>query len=177
VENLNLFIRQSYTEAGEDELSIIQEIIRLVADMQLSSREISLLTGNRGYCKDTFKTAFEQYSGQIFTPHNFRAYRFKLLNQADKIIIIRTGLSESSAFEICYNIFKGCRAPIFFAIHEKFPIKTTLLQELDQLVPTTYYTFTDPVELQEPLLEFLETSNTCAPGVLSSASHEIAESC
>jgi hypothetical protein len=78
-----------------------------------------------------------------------------LLNRTDAIIVMRTGLSESGAFELAYNIFGGAAAPIFFAIWEQAPLKTTLLRALPDFVPVRYVTFGQPEELRRPLLEFL----------------------
>jgi carbamoyl-phosphate synthase large subunit len=47
------------------------------------------------------------------------------------MIIFRTGLSESTVFEIAYNIFKGKNIPIFYAIEPGCEIKTTLLRDLN----------------------------------------------
>ena len=47
------------------------------------------------------------------------------------MIILRTSLSESTVFEVAYNILKGPNIPIFFAIDSSAPIKTTLLKDLD----------------------------------------------
>jgi carbamoyl-phosphate synthase large subunit len=77
------------------------------------------------------------------------------MRQADGIIVIRTALSESTAFEISYNIFGGSRVPIFFAVSDKSPIKTTLLKDLDDYIEVKYHTFTDPNELLIPLGDFV----------------------
>ena len=47
------------------------------------------------------------------------------------MIIFRTGLSESTVFEVAYNIFQGKKVPIFYAIEPGCEMKTTLLRELD----------------------------------------------
>jgi carbamoyl-phosphate synthase large subunit len=92
-----------------------------------------------------------------FTPSSFREIRLDLLNQADVMMVIRTGLSESGAFEVAYNIFGGKNIPVFFAIWDQAPIKTTLLRDLDELVSVRYVTFSSPEELKQPLLDFLST--------------------
>jgi hypothetical protein len=46
------------------------------------------------------------------------------------------------------------------------------VQDLDELVPTRYVTFTDPIELREPLLEFL---GGCASSRVNDQ-HEVRES-
>jgi carbamoyl-phosphate synthase large subunit len=66
-------------------------------------------------------------------------------------------LSESTAFELAYNIFGRPPAPIFFAIWDQAPIKTTLLRELNEIVPVRYVTFSNPAELTGPLLDFFGT--------------------
>jgi carbamoyl-phosphate synthase large subunit len=76
------------------------------------------------------------------------------------MIVIRTGLSESTAFEVAYNIFGGGGVPIFFAIWDQAPIKTTLLRNLGNIVPVRYVTFSKPEELKEPFMDFL---NSFAP--------------
>ena len=48
------------------------------------------------------------------------------------MIIFRTGLSESTVFEIAYNIMKGKKIPIFFVIHPDHVIKTTLIRDLNE---------------------------------------------
>jgi hypothetical protein len=62
-------------------------------------------------------------------------------------------------------------APIFFAIWDQAPIKTTLLRDLNEIVPVRYVTFSNPEELTEPLLDFF---GTCAKdnGTLSGNSTE-----
>ena len=73
------------------------------------------------------------------------------------MLIIRTGLSESGAFEIAYNV-TGRRIPMFFAIWHEASIKTTLLQELEDRCEVEYHTFEAADELQEPLRVFLESA-------------------
>ena len=71
------------------------------------------------------------------------------------MVVIRTGLSESASFELAYNIFGGRRVPVFFAVWDQAPIKTTLLRDLDELIPARYVTFSRPEELKEPLIDFI----------------------
>ena len=47
------------------------------------------------------------------------------------MVIFRTGLSESTVFEVAHNILRGNNIPIFFAVEPGCEIKTTLLRELD----------------------------------------------
>ncbi len=98
---------------------------------------------------------FEELTGQAFSPAAFRNYRLSLLDKTDAIIHIRTSLSESSAFEVAYNIFKGRKAPMFFCVWEKAPLKTTLLRDLEDLCPATYVNFAQAADLRTPISRFL----------------------
>jgi len=66
-------------------------------------------------------------------------------------------MSESTAFEVAYNIFGGPGVPVFFAIWDQAPIKTTLLRDLNEIAPVRYMTFSNPAELTKPLLDFFGT--------------------
>jgi hypothetical protein len=65
-------------------------------------------------------------------------------------------MSESGAFEVCYNVFAEPRAPMFFAVWKHAPIKTTLLRELDEVCDVTYREFEDPEELRGHLQHFFQ---------------------
>lgn len=69
----------------------------------------------------SFKEFFEQDQGMKFMPSRFRRYRLQLIDHADAFIVLRTGLSESGAFELAYNIFSGRKAPIFLLFGSKLP--------------------------------------------------------
>jgi carbamoyl-phosphate synthase large subunit len=153
---LKLFIRQSFTEATPTEVSVVQAVLDTLAGLDGNPYNLELLTGKEASGFYNFHETFEQATGITFTPNNFRNYRLNLLSQADGMIYIRTGLSESGAFETAYNIFQGKQAPLLFLIWDKTPIKTTLLQELDCLLPCTYLTFSEPKQLVQPLLSYLE---------------------
>ena len=105
---------------------------------------------------DTFRERFGKESGQAFSPRAFRSRRLELLQKADAMIVVYAGVSESSAFEVAYNIFAGNNAPILYLIWKETPVKTTLLQDLQDLGDVTYVSFGDPAELSEPLLAFLK---------------------
>jgi carbamoyl-phosphate synthase large subunit len=154
---VRLFIRQPLTETGEREAVIIQGVLDVLHRIDGSPYRFQFLTGHQAQNNRTFRLLFEKENGQKFTPENFRRERLELIDQADAIIVIRTGLSESTAFEVAYNIYGGPRVPIFFAIWDNTPIKTTLLQELNEIFPVQYMTFSNPEELTKPLLEFFET--------------------
>jgi hypothetical protein len=152
---IRLFIRQPLTETSHRESAIIQGVLDVLQQINGSPYELQFLTGQQAQSSDTFRQQFEREAGQQFTPSTFRETRLDLLNQADVMIVIRTGLSESGAFEVAYNIFGGKRVPVFFAVWDQAPIKTTLLRDLDELVPVRYVTFSSPEELRQPLLDFL----------------------
>src|SRR5262249_47467680 len=152
---IRLFIRQPLTETSPREAAIIQGVLDVLQQINGSPYEMQFLTGHLAPTNDTFRQQFEREAGQQFTPSSFRETRLDLLNQADVMIVIRTGLSESGAFEVAYNIFGGKGVPIFFAVWDQAPIKTTLLRDLDELVPVRYVTFSSPEELRRPLLDFL----------------------
>ena len=152
---IRLFIRQPLTETSPRESAIIQGVLNVLQQINGAPYELQFLTGQQALRSDTFRQQFEREVGQRFTPSSFRKTRLDLLNQADVMIVIRTGLSESGAFEVAYNIFGGKRVPAFFAVWDQAPIKTTLLRDLDELVPVRYVTFSSPEELRQPLLDFL----------------------
>lgn len=154
---VNLFIRQSFTEAGEVEKHITQEVLNCLCSMQYEFHEpLSFLTGTEALTSENFKADFTQKTGIAFTAQSFRNYRLQLLNKAHAFINIRTSLSESSAFEIAYNIFKGNQVPIFFAIWNQAQIKTTLLQDLSDLCDVEYYHFDHASDLRLPFKQFIE---------------------
>ena len=153
--SIRLFIRQPLTETSPREAAIIQGVLNVLQQLNGSPYALHFLTGQQAQSRETFRLQFEREAGQRFTPSSFRETRLALLNQADMMIVIRTGLSESGAFEVAYNIFGGNRVPVFFAVWDQAPIKTTLLRDLDKLVPVRYVTFSRPEELRQPLLDFL----------------------
>lgn len=152
---LRLFVRQPFTESDDTQKTIIQRVLNLLANLQTQPYPLEVLTGLVAQSQRTFSQSFENETGLDFTPHNFRIHRLKLINEADAMIIVRTSLSESSAFEVAYNIFGGRRIPMFFAVWQQSPIKTTLLRDLDTLCNATYVTFANPEELRPSLVEFL----------------------
>ena len=154
---LRLFIRQPFTETGEKEALIIQGVLDVVHRIDGKPYKFQLLTAQSAQSSATFSRQFEKDTGQRFTPSNFRKHRLKRISQADAIVVIRTGLSESTAFELAYNIFGGPAVPIFFAIWHQAPLKTSLLQDLQEIVSVRYATFSNPDELAAPLLDFLWT--------------------
>lgn len=155
-----LFVRQPFTQSGESQKKVVQDVLNL-----LSTFQVQILTGNHAEDASSFKQAFEKRSGLHFTPQNFRRERLGLLKQADAMVIIRAEMSESGAFEIAYNIASSHQVPMFFAVWNPFPIKTTLLQDLQDLCPVTYCHFDQPNELQNPLETFFSnlSHSGCIP--------------
>jgi carbamoyl-phosphate synthase large subunit len=152
---LRLFVRQSYTEASEREQIVIQAVIDTILESAPEGRSLDIVTGAEAQNAQTFKAAFAARTGIPFTPRAFRDHRLALLDAADAMIIIRTGLSESSAFEVAYNVMRH-RIPMFFAIWQPARIKTTLLQDLEDRCTVEYHPFTAAVALRTPLLRFLD---------------------
>lgn len=153
---IRLFVRQSFTEAGDKESWTIQEVLETLKSFDGNRYDLDILTGLRARSGKNFKLAFENKTGVPFTPKNFRKKRRELLAKSDAMVVIRTGLSESTAFEIAYNLFEGKRVPIFFAIADYAPIKTTLLKELEEYTDVVYCTFNEVSQLKRPLQAFLD---------------------
>ena len=128
---IKLFIRQGFTESNGDVQLKLQSALDRVANYSTSKTAFTLMTGNHAETKDTFKIKFTKNHGKAFTHNNFREYRMGTLNESDAMIIFRTGMSESTVFEVAYNIFKGKKVPIFYAIEPGCEMKTTLLRELN----------------------------------------------
>lgn len=156
-QELNLFIRQSYTEAGETEMSVIQGVMDEIKGLDNLPHKLNFLTGKLAYNQDNFQSAFEKNFGVLFSPQNFRSVRAGLLEKADAFIAIRTGMSESTAFEVALSLSSPKKIPLFFAIWEKSPIKTTLLKNLETATDTQYHVFSKACDLREPLNEFLKS--------------------
>ena len=152
---IKIFFRQSFTEAGEHEQQIIQEVINKINNYQDNHHEVRIVTGNKAHNKTSFKHSFEQDHQLKFTPDNFRKKRLKLLSDSDLFIILRTGMSESTAFEVAYNIYKGNNIPMLFLVWEKAQIKTTLIREMEGTTDVTYYTFKNIDELGVVIRKFI----------------------
>jgi hypothetical protein len=146
--SLRLFIRQPFTESGESQQRLIEEILQIVDTANDPRCPFNYLTGTSAESADTFRESFERNRHLPFTPKNFRDYRLKLLDQADALINVRVGMSESSAFELSYHIFKGQCSPILFLVWKHAPIKTTLIRELEDLCEVIYLEFECADELR-----------------------------
>jgi carbamoyl-phosphate synthase large subunit len=153
---LNLFIRQPFTESDQQQQRIISDVLTMIDSVGRTAGPLHYLTGTKAESAETFKASFERNHDLPFTPQNFRKHRLKLLDQTDALINVRTGMSESSAFELSYHIFKGTCAPMLFLVWKHAPIKTTLLRELGDLCSVTYVEFEHVDELQEATLQFFK---------------------
>jgi carbamoyl-phosphate synthase large subunit len=151
---LKLFIRQPLTQSGDESKKIVEGVLQIVDEIARNGVRFEYLTGNTPLSDETFRENFEQSQGLVFNPVNFRRYRLGQLRRADAFLYVRTALSESGAFEVCYNVFAEPRAQMFFAVWKHAPIKTTLLRELDEVCDVTYREFNDPEELRGDLQEF-----------------------
>lgn len=129
-------------------------MLRIVDEIGRNGLRFEYLTGNTPSSDETFRENFEQSQGLPFNPVNFRRYRLSQLRRADAFLYIRTAMSESGGFEVCYNVFVEPRAPMFFAVWKHAPIKTTLLRELDDVCDVTYREFEDPEGLRGDLQHF-----------------------
>ncbi len=172
---LRLFVRQSFTEASEREQIVIQAVIDTILESAPDGVPLDIVTGAQALHAQTFREAFAARTGIPFSPRAFRDHRLGLLDGAEAMIIIRTGLSESSAFEVAYNVLRH-RIPMFFAIWSPARIKTTLLQQLEDRCQTEYHTFTAAVDLRAPLTRFLDDIVQAREGVDRGASHPRATS-
>ena len=155
--SLRLFVRQPFTESGETQQGIVAAVLDRIRACDGHPHGFRYLTGCKAESADTFRTAFEQETGRVFSPETFRAHRLQQLDQADVFVNIRAGMSESSAFELSYHVFRGACTPILFLIWKQAPIKTTLLKDLGSLCDVTYLEFDDPAELDAPLAAFFRS--------------------
>ena len=153
---LRLFIRQPFTESGQTQQRLIEQILQIIDTANDSRCPFNYLTGTSAESADTFRESFERDRQLPFTPKNFRDYRLKLLDQADVMINIMVGMSESSAFELSYHIFKGRCSPILFLVWKNAPIKTKLIRELDDLCEVTYLEFEHADELRAGIHAFFQ---------------------
>jgi hypothetical protein len=152
---LQLFVRQPLTRSHAGDREIVQSVVDIACHPVVAGGPVSLLPYESAQHAGTFRDSFTATTGQTFTPSAFRAWRLSQIDDAHAMLVVRTELSESGAYEIAYNVHAGPRVPIFFAVHSGCSIQTTLLQELDELVDARYHVFTESTELVEPLQRFL----------------------
>jgi carbamoyl-phosphate synthase large subunit len=154
---LKVFIRQPFTESDENQRQMIDAIMQIIDSANGVPYPFQYLTGLEAESAATFKKNFERKHHLPFTPQNFRDHRLALLDAADVMVNIRVGMSESSAFELAYHIFKGRRTPLLFLVWKGAPIKTTLIRELDDLLDVTYLEFDHVDELRAGVHQFFQS--------------------
>lgn len=154
---IKVFVRQPLTQTGEREARVVQAALDGIGGLVGGGRyALDFVTGTKAHDSDSFRQAFAHEAGTAFAPRRFRDNRLALLSSADVMLVVRTGLSESGAFEIAYNIFGGRRIPILFAVWDEAEIKTTLLRDLDDLAKVRYVRFSDPASLAEHFAQFVD---------------------
>jgi carbamoyl-phosphate synthase large subunit len=169
---LRLFVRQPLTRSDPGDRDLVQSVVDIACNPIIAGGPVCLLPNGAAQHAGTFRDSFTAATGLPFTVSAFRAWRLSLIDASDAMLVIRTELSESGAYEIAYNVHAGPRVPIFFAVHRSCPIRTTLLQELDELVEAQYQLFTHPSELIEALHRFLTSCDAgTAPLALGKARH------
>ena len=155
-------MRQPLTESGAAEQSLIASVLERIAEHDGKPHGFHYLTGRRAENAETFRASFEAECGHAFTPQRFRNHRLGLLSQAEAFVNIRVGMSESSAFELAYHVFRGACTPVLFLVWKRAPIKTTLLKDLGHLCDVTYLEFEHPDELGDGLGHFFRRCKSAA---------------
>jgi hypothetical protein len=154
---ISVFVRQPLTQTGEREARVVQAALDGIGGLVGDGRyALDFLTGTKAHDNESFRQAFASEAGGAFAPRRFRDSRLALLARADVMLVIRTGLSESGAFEVAYNIFGGRRIPILFAVWDEAEIKTTLLRDLDDLAKVRYVRFSDPAAVADAFAQFVD---------------------
>jgi hypothetical protein len=154
---IKVFVRQPLTQTGEREARVVQAALDGIGGLVGDGRyALELLTGSKAHDNESFRQAFSTEAGAAFAPRRFRDTRLALLSRADVMLVLRTGLSESGAFEIAYNIYGGRRIPILFAVWDEAEIKTTLLRDLDDLAKVRYVRFSDPADVAGEFARFID---------------------
>jgi hypothetical protein len=162
---LKIFVRQPFTESDQAQQALIAGVLGQIEACNAATLPLQYLAGKQAESADTFRSAFEAETGRSFSPQAFRAHRLQLLAQAEAFINIRVGMSESSAFELSYHIFKGACTPVLFLVWKHAPIKTTLLKDLQNLCDVTYLEFEHPGELRSGIEAFFSRQREATPAL------------
>ncbi len=155
LKTINILLRQPLTQSSDAEASLVARCISEIERFDGHFARFHFLGGARAQSDASFRESFERRLGAPFTPSNFRKHRLSMIRNADAFINLRTAMSESTAFEVAYNLFSGTAIPMFFAVWRKAPIRTTLIRDLQDLGDVTYVEFDKPRELRRPLWTFL----------------------
>ncbi len=156
IKTLNILLRQPLTQSSEREAHVVAQCVAEIERLDGHFAKLNFLGGSSVQSSNSFRASFEQKVGAPFTPENFRKYRLSLLRNADAFVNIRTAMSESTAFEVAYNLFAGGNIPMFFAVWRNAPIRTTLIRDLQDLGHVEYCEFDKPQDLRRPLWSFFE---------------------
>ncbi len=154
-QSINVFLRQPFTQTSQKEQEIISSAFDTIKLLEIDNLNFNFVTGDCALNKDNFIQEWEKITNANFTPDKFRKYRIELINRSNLFIYVRTSMSESSAFEISYNVYNR-KIPMFFAVWDKAPLKTTLLRDLESMCPVKYYVFSNPHDIKEPLATFIK---------------------
>ena len=155
LKTINILLRQPLTQSSEEEADLVAQCISEIERLDGHFARFHFLGGAHAQSDASFREDFEHRIGAPFTPRNFRKHRLSMIRNADAFINLRTAMSESTAFEVAYNLFSDAAIPMFFAVWRKAPIKTTLIRDLHDLGDVTYVEFDKPRELRRPLWTFL----------------------
>lgn len=153
---LPIYVRQPLTQSGGREQRVIQSVLDHLRDQVVCGRRLALLPDEEAQNAGSFAEHFEQATGLRFSPDAFRRFRLGMIDAASAMVVVRTAMSESTAFELAYNAYAGPRLPVFFAVWRDAPIRTTLLRDLQSCLPMSRYaTFDDPAEVFGELDSFV----------------------
>ena len=155
LKTIDILLRQPLTQSSEAEADLVAQCIAEIERFDGQLAHLHFLGGAGVQSDASFRENFERRTGAPFTPRNFRKHRLSMIRNADAFINLRTAMSESTAFEVAYNLFSGTAIPMFFAVWRKAPIRTTLIRDLQDLGDVTYVEFDEPRELRRPLWTFL----------------------
>ncbi len=150
---MKLLIKQNIGDANRDHLKVVSNV---VAFLEKNIAGLEFYPNSNPDESEDFQAAFQQQTGIVFTPANYRHYRLRLLSIVDAILFIHTSTNETDAYELSYNLSSSYPKPVFFAVWRGTPIKSPLLKELDLDYPVTYCQFSHPRELLEGFKAFLQ---------------------
>ena len=147
--SIRLFIRQPFTETSST--VHLKDMMNLL--LKYNHYPMNILPYSSVGENNDFRNIFEDKTKIKFNPENFRNYRLNCIRKSNAMFVMRNNISESTAFELGYIYSKFPDLPIFFAIDNKHPIKTTLLQDLH---PNTVYSYyDDPNDIKNQLYPWL----------------------
>jgi hypothetical protein len=152
---MKLLVKQNVGDINRDHLKIVGNVVTF---LQNNIAGLEFLPLHLDEDQDDYQLSFQQRTGIVFTPANYRHYRLRLLSVVDALLYIHTSANDSDAYELSYNLSAIHPKPVFFAVWRGAPIKSPLLKELDQDYPVTYCQFSHPKELLEGFKLFLQKS-------------------